>query len=253
MTLSSHPSAIQFYSLAQDKHIAELEVSRSNRVARRSGSTIEPVRVERLSFTPSAEWLVTFDTWHSSGFRLESTLKFWHQKSEKEPVDYLLFSSITNPHAEHNLVAVAFAPALSYSSQSSNRLLTVDVTGCLKLWSFLPGSRTSTDKQQPAWIPTWEYNQQRDLVAHCAAWSPDGSLFAIGHSDAIAVWHAESLTCLHKFPLSASSGLPQSLSFSDDTLVAGCDGMSMGWSLLDFKGSVRHCVQPCDHEAECTL
>ena len=78
---SSHPSAIQFFSPAKDVHLLELEVAPSNRVANRQGDAkpLEPIRVERVAFSPSGQWMATYEAWRSPGFAYESCLKFWLQ------------------------------------------------------------------------------------------------------------------------------------------------------------------------------
>jgi len=75
---SSHPSAIQFYSQATEAHLLELEISPSNRIADREiDERVEPVRVERVAFSPSGQWMATYESWQSSGYAFESILKFW--------------------------------------------------------------------------------------------------------------------------------------------------------------------------------
>lgn len=86
---SSHPSSLQFYSIDQDKHLFELEVAPSNRIAPRRGTTdeinLEPCRVQKIAFSEpidasskSTRWMATYDTWQSGEYEAEDYLKFWH-------------------------------------------------------------------------------------------------------------------------------------------------------------------------------
>lgn len=80
--LSSHPSAIQFYSPATESRLAEVEVLPTNRVSAKeqADDPIEEGRVQKVVFSADQSWMATFDTWQ--GF--ENNLKLWQWQSESQ-------------------------------------------------------------------------------------------------------------------------------------------------------------------------
>lgn len=237
--LSSHPSAIQLYNLSTDMHVKEIEICKSNRVARREGSYMDPQRVEHVTFTsPNPTWMATFDSWQSLDWAFTSNLKFWHQH-DTDPAFYYLVTLISNPHGTSTVSAMAFPPA----GAENPRLITAGADGVLKTWAFQPENRSI--RQRATWKQQAEF-RHRGKTARALAWSPDGSLFAVAHNDTVSLWLADTLTCLHTFLLPADTGKPNSLSFGgegDEYLSAGCANQTIGWSLLDYTGLIfSNCV-----------
>lgn len=230
MLLSSHPSSIQFYSLSTDAHLAELEVGPSNRVARRAGSVMEPIRVEHVAFSVnSAEWMATYDTWQMTDYALESNLKFWHRDSEDDPTAYSPVTSIANPHPEW-VSALAFSPFTT-----SPLLVTASSDGLIKVWKFVPSSKN------PTWVCQSQFRYRHEL-AFALSFSGDGSLLAVAHERCVSLWAADSFEQVHVFGLPHDVGTPTSVAFGGphgQSLVAASTQQTVAWSLLDFQGEPR--------------
>ncbi|GAA6044476.1 hypothetical protein JCM8097_000900 [Rhodosporidiobolus ruineniae] len=220
---AGHPSSIQFYSLPTDSQALELEVSPSNRVS----SAGEPTRVERVAFSAPEEknggayWMATLDSWASDGYAPVRQLKFWRKKADGSI--FTLSTRIDRPQSAP-LTSVTFSP-----SPTSPLLLTTATDGSIKVWAY------------HAAASSWRCRlslTHRATAPVAAAWSHDGSLFAVAHLRSVTLWSvAGAGELVHSFP-ATSVGRPKSVEFVDQegikVLVTGTSG-ALGWDLLTLE------------------
>ncbi|SCZ99393.1 BZ3500_MvSof-1268-A1-R1_Chr7-2g09512 [Microbotryum saponariae] len=225
---AGHPSSIQFYSPSKDSQLLELEVSPSNRVSSAGEVPIEPTRVERVTFsTPALDpnriggtyWMATLDTWIKDSFAPTRHLKFWEHKGNG--TSFVLSTRIDRPH-NAAVTSMAFSP-----SPASPLLLTTSMDGVAKLWAHVAGSwRCQT---------SFEY---RGFTPYDAAWSQDGSMFAIAHDKVVTLWSLASNALIHVFACSTITSA-RKVGFvgqGGTTLLAGGTSGSIAWDLLTFDG-----------------
>ncbi|KAJ7103370.1 WD40 repeat-like protein [Mycena belliarum] len=166
---SSHPSSLQIYSPISSTLVSELEVSPSNRVSRRDEKPIDPCRIERVTISPSGDWLATIDTREGDeGAHGESYLKIWWW--DRKAGFWILNTRVDRPHGLEKVTDAAFSP----SPEGQPMLLVTTGKDCnTKTWRI----RTAKDNSE-FWIARSTSSFQRESPSH-ASWSPDGSLLAI--------------------------------------------------------------------------
>lgn len=222
---AGHPSSIQFYSPAEDAQALELEVSPSNRVSS-AGAPIEPTRVDMVAFsTPAAAgrsagsyWMATVDSWSNGHFTPSRHLKLWHHKSDQS--GFVLATRIDRPH-DAPITSLSFSP-----SAEQPLLLTTSTDGTIKIWACV----------NDGW-------QCRSSIAYRgfspidAAWSHDGSMFAVAHSRSVTLWSLASASLIHAFPCAAIAPA-RSVRFTNaegTALLAGGQHGTVEWDLLSFE------------------
>ncbi|KAJ7727818.1 WD40 repeat-like protein [Mycena maculata] len=170
---SSHPSSLQIYSPISSTLVSELEVSPSNRVSRRDEKPIEPCRIERVTLSPSGDWLATLDAREGDeDLHGESYLKIW--RWDRKAGFWILNTRVDRPHGLAKVTDVAFAPG---SEGQPLFLVTIGGDSNIKTWRL----RATNDKSGPAeefWVARSSWNLQNELPSH-VSWSPDGSLLSI--------------------------------------------------------------------------
>ncbi|KAJ7446497.1 WD40 repeat-like protein [Mycena galericulata] len=167
---SSHPSSLQIYSPISSTLVSELEVSPSNRVSRRDEKPIEPCRIERVTLSPSGDWLATIDAREGDeDVHGESYLKIWWW--DRKAGFWILNTRVDRPHGLGKVTDVAFSPG---SEGQPLFLVTTGGDNNIKTWRL----RTAKDKSEEFWVARSTSNFQNQLPSH-VSWSPDGSLLAI--------------------------------------------------------------------------
>lgn len=185
---ASHPSSIQFFSHSLQAHLHELDVSPTNRVSRTDERELEPTRVERVAFAPLSPdsgkvWMATFDTWQNRNYARESHFKFWiGEPARNDPRRYVLNTRIDEPHGNEHLSGFAFSAP---TAESQPKLATCSLDGSIKIWT----NRPFTGTPDGIWQCSFSFSY-RDLAAHHLAFSHDGSLLAVAHSDVVTLWHS---------------------------------------------------------------
>lgn len=135
---SSHPSSLQIYSPTSSKFISELEVSPSNRVARKDEKPLEPAKIERTVVNSSGEWMATIDRREGdANSHGEIYLKFWWW--DRKASFWILNTRIDRPHGLSKVTDIAFSPS---RDSASLLLATTGEDNNIKTWSV----RTSKDK-----------------------------------------------------------------------------------------------------------
>ncbi|BGP15338.1 hypothetical protein JCM10213_006248 [Rhodosporidiobolus nylandii] len=227
---AGHPSSLQFYSPRDDAQILEVEISPSNRVSSADlDRPLERTRVERAAFSQpekegGAYWMATLDSWANDGFAPVRQLKFWRKKADG--TTFTLSTRIDRPH-DAPITSLAFSP-----STSSPLLLTTSTDGRIKVWSY-----TSTDASWRCRLSLLHRSSTASAPV-AAAWSHDGSLFAVAHLRSVTLWSvAGQGELVHSFPATAV-GRPKNVEFVDSegtqVLVSGTSG-ALCWDLLTLE------------------
>ena len=222
---AGHPSSIQFYSPAEDAQALELEVSPSNRVS--SASTqIEPTRVDMVAFSTPASagrnagsyWMATVDSWANGHFTPSRHLKLWHHRSDQS--GFILATRIDRPH-DAPITSVSFSP-----NAEQPLLLTTSTDGTIKIWALVNDG--------------WQCRTSIAYRGFCpidAAWSQDGSMFAVAHSRSVTLWSLASASLIHAFPCAAIAPA-RSVEFTNaegTSLLAGGQHGTVVFDLLTFE------------------
>ncbi|KAL8290144.1 hypothetical protein RQP46_003083 [Phenoliferia psychrophenolica] len=225
---AGHPSSLQFYSPSDDSQVLEVEISPSNRVAG-VGKPIEPTRVERVAFSVPASkngkgerkgeyWMATSDVWENGDFAVERQLKFWRHRADGS--GFTLATRVDRPH-DSAITSLSFSP-----STDSPLLLTTSTDGRIKVWAFVGDSwRCRTSLEYRSFAPV------------DAAWSHDGSMFAVAHARSVTLWSLASNTLLHSFPCAAISPATNVEFIGEEgtILLAGGKHGTMTWDLLSYE------------------
>ncbi|BGP24124.1 WD repeat domain 75 [Rhodotorula toruloides] len=222
---ASHPSSLQFYSPLDDAQLLEVEVSPSNRVSSATSSKpIEPTRVERVAFSnPNRRgeyWMATVDSWERDGFAPVRQLKVWKKRADAS--SFVLSTRVDRPH-DTPITSLSFSP-----SPTSPLLLTTSTDGRIKVWSHTPDG-------------SWRCRASllhRKSAPVAAAWSADGSMFAVAHFRSVSLWSlANTGELIHSFP-ATNVGRPRQVEFVNEEgtalMVAGSAG-SLCWDLLTLE------------------
>ena len=197
---SGHPSSIQFYDAERNVNAMELEIAPSNRISRADEEPIEPTRVEKVVFSPSpsehtgerGEWMVTFDSRNlddededdepvvpGAQVLSESSLKFW--RWDRSARRYMLNTRIDAPHAGKRVTSLAFSPA-----GAGDLLITTGRDGRTRSWTVM--SRTlKSGRTESYWVCRSVFHY-RSSIPVCSAFSPDGSLLAVGQGSFVTLW-----------------------------------------------------------------
>lgn len=224
---SSHPSSLQFYSPSLDAQLLELEVSPSNRVSAAGEKPLEPTRVELVAFCqPEGKrdggyWMATVDSWRNGNFAPQQRLKFWQHKAGTAGAEFTLNSRIDSPHSSP-ITSLTFSPA-------SPLLLTTSLDGRIKMWSYTSTTGSWTCRSSLTY---------RSFLPLSAAWSKDGSMFAVAHSRSVTLWSTAGLSLIHAFPCEsvAPVGKVEFVGEEGSGLMAGGEHGTVGWDLLTFEG-----------------
>ncbi|CCM03120.1 uncharacterized protein FIBRA_05241 [Fibroporia radiculosa] len=170
---SSHPSSLQFFLPASSKLVAELEVSPSNRIARRDEKPLEPSRVEHAVISYSGEWMVTIDYRDADGtFHGEVFMKFWWWDHKSQ--FWILNTRVDRPHGLKKVVGVAFRPK---AAAPEDLLVTVGQDGNIKTWGIRLVKRQSGEIEN-FWVTRTTTRFRVETPSH-VSWSADGSLFIV--------------------------------------------------------------------------
>ncbi|KAK0505679.1 WD40-repeat-containing domain protein [Armillaria luteobubalina] len=183
---SSHPSSLQIYSPTSSKFVSELEVSPSNRVARKDEKPLEPAKIERTVISSSGEWMATIDRregdGHSHG---EIYLKFWWW--DRKAGFWILNTRIDRPHGLSRVTDIAFSPSCD---STSLLLATTGEDNDIKTWSV----RTSKDKSASDFWAVRSTFSFRSQTPTSVSWAPDASLLAVSLGICIVLY--DPLTCI---------------------------------------------------------
>ncbi|KAJ7925936.1 hypothetical protein B0H13DRAFT_1973962 [Mycena leptocephala] len=148
---SSHPASLQIYSPISSTLVSELEVSPSNRVSRRDEKPIDPCRIERVTISPSGDWMATIDTREGDeSAHGESYLKIW--RWDRKAGFWILNTRVDRPHGLEKSCP---------EGQPVN----------IKTWRI----RTSKNKSGPSeefWVTRSTLTLQNEPPSH-VSWSPD--------------------------------------------------------------------------------
>ncbi|KAH9836956.1 WD40 repeat-like protein [Rhodofomes roseus] len=189
---SSHPSSLQIYDPVSSRLVSELEVSPSNRIARRDEKPLLPARVEHAVVSDSGEWMATLDHRDPDGtFHGEVHLKIWWWDHKSE--FWILNTRIERPHGLSRVSALAFRPRASGNDDLF--LVTVGADGNIKSW----GIRTAKQKSgnvEAFWVARSTMRYRTEVPTH-VSWSADGSLFAVSVGPHVALYDGNT-NALHQ-------------------------------------------------------
>lgn len=191
LTMNGVPNSLQFYDLHNDRFISELEVAAPNAVRRDIKCGILPVsRVEHSAFTHDGTWLITVDHRVSEWDTDECSLKFWLYNTTAQK--YQLHSRVDSPHS---------GPITSLACHPTRPLVVTTSTDTkFKVWSL--SGTSATDGYFWRCRSVGYYRGQR---CSSAAFSPDGSVLAIGSGAVVSFWDPIANTLLFALTHSISS------------------------------------------------
>ncbi|KAK0233628.1 WD40-repeat-containing domain protein [Armillaria fumosa] len=183
---SSHPSSLQIYSPTSSKFVSELEVSPSNRVARKDEKPLEPAKIERTVISSSGEWMATIDRREGdANSHGEIYLKFWWW--DRKAGFWILNTRIDRPHGLSRIMDMAFSPS---RDSTSLLLATTGEDNNIKTWSV----RTSKDKSASDFWAVRSTFSFRSQTPTSVSWAPDASLLAVSLGICIVLY--DPLTCI---------------------------------------------------------
>lgn len=125
------------------------------------------------------------------------------------------------PH-DSAITSLSFSP-----STDSPLLLTTSTDGRIKVWAYV--------------IDSWRCRtslEYRSFAPVDAAWSHDGSMFAVAHARSITLWSLASNSLLHSFPCAAIAPATNVEFIGEEgtILLAGGKHGTMSWDLLSYEG-----------------
>ena len=222
--MCGRPGTLQFYDHETDRHISEVEVVPFNAV-NRGDSAAEKGHghaIEHVAFSGGGEWMVTVDRRKQlgavdSGNMDEQThLKFWSWRASTAPPaasgdagepaaeaaaetvivgegQYVLDTTMEEPH-KSPVTALCHHPTLPLAVTASE-----DFT--FKVWALKDvahqrGFNDASAANRTAWF-CQSAGGYREQPARCAAFSPDGSILAVGYKQVVTLWDPETCT-LHQ-------------------------------------------------------
>ncbi|ODO03476.1 NET1-associated nuclear protein 1 (U3 small nucleolar RNA-associated protein 17) [Cryptococcus wingfieldii CBS 7118] len=193
---SSHPSTLQFIDPIASTVIFDLEVVPSNRVSRRDEKELEPVRVEKVTFTEEQDgkstWMATMEGRkgdEGEGGGLVKTMKIWKWVDER----YMVNTQFPRPHSTADITSMSFTsiPAMATASKSVSGphpyLITTSGDGVAKIWQV----KQSKKSEQVHWSCRSTFNY-RNLSIISSASSADASILALCHSSVVTLWDIAS-------------------------------------------------------------
>ena len=189
LTMNGVPNSLQFYDLYNDRFISELEIAAPNAVRRdiKRGSILPISRVEHSCFTSDGSWLITVDHRVSEWETDECSLKFWQYDASAQR--YCLHSRVDSPHSGP-ITSLACHPRLPL-------VVTTSTDTRFKVWAL--GGSGSGAAGDGAASYVWRCRSvgyYRGQPCSTAAFSPDGSVLAIGSGAVVSVWDPLANTLL---------------------------------------------------------
>lgn len=200
---SGHPSSLQFFDVANDQLVSEIEVAPSNRVSRPDEVPLEPTRIDLVAFssqaTPGvggpAEWMATVDS-RVGGAHMsnEVSLKIWRWSAQE--ARYVLNTRIDKPHEDGIVSSIAFSPASidDDAEENATGILLVS-TGRddrkIKTWRLTSRATRGGARKDFYWVAR-SVAGYRNHAPHSARWSPDGSVLAVAQGSFLTLWEPVS-------------------------------------------------------------
>ncbi|EJT99974.1 WD40 repeat-like protein, partial [Dacryopinax primogenitus] len=187
---SSHPSFLQIYSHPTRSLLSELEVHPSNRVSKRNpdAPSLPAARVERVCVSPQGKWLATLDVRRGGeGEGIVSRLKVWRWDARRGA--WALNTRVESPYGVGEVTGLAWMPDPQGSSSKTELgclLATSGKDGLVKTWRTRV-ERGEEGEEEISWVNRSAFSY-RAHVPHCCAFSPDGSLLAIGQGPCVTLW-----------------------------------------------------------------
>ncbi|KZO95924.1 WD40 repeat-like protein [Calocera viscosa TUFC12733] len=192
---SSHPSFLQIYSHPNRSLITELEVHPSNRVSKPNpdASPLPTARVERVAISPQGNWMATIDV-RRGGEELDldvdravTRLKVWRWNGQRK--EWELNTRVERPHGTGEVTSLAWMPEPPLGSGKAELgclLATTGKDGNVKTWRARVG-RGEEGEEEVAWINRSSFSYRAHVPQACA-FSPDGSLLAVGQGPCVTLW-----------------------------------------------------------------
>lgn len=174
IVIATHNLSLQFYDIASDKHIAEVQVTPRNYVIGsrdEMGDDGPSTCVTHVAFSADGSCLATVDLRIAQqGIGGGACLKFWERQPGK--IRFTVNTLIDEPH---DISALSFHPSelMAVTCSDTN----------FKVW--VPQARRSS-KSSWRCRSVGTYRGRRMLAA---SFSPDGSLLAVAASELVTLWN----------------------------------------------------------------
>jgi len=177
------PGHLQFYSLALNKQLFNLDIVGENYIS--PENLDRPAVVTEVScvvVSDRGDWLATFQQWDDGQFTPELRLKFWKWSSEAQT--YSLNTTVESPH-EGAVTKMAFRPQMPGQPGDSLGLVTLGTDSCFKLWGLVDDTDIYRSNMR------WDCESvgfYRGLEAQCVDFSRDGTALSVGFGHLVTLW-----------------------------------------------------------------
>ncbi|GFR81903.1 WD repeat-containing protein 75-like [Elysia marginata] len=183
------PGHLQFYSLALNKQLYNLDIVGQNYISPENIDRPTVVtEVTSVAVSHDGQWVATFEVWDDRIFSPEMRLKFWMYNSEAQT--YTLNTRVEDPH-EERITKMLFRPPSpnKTSSEQTPCLVTVGQDSCFKLWILLDD--TDIYRKNVRWDCDF-VGFYRGLQGFGADFSSDGSSLAVAFEHLLTVWDPDN-------------------------------------------------------------
>eukprot|EP01084_Bolivina_argentea_P302035 521264_1 len=225
------PGHIQFYDVALDALVENLEVTTYNRVSRTEELKSRPPVVRLVCFSPTGDRMVTVDSRFRGTTATVWELKFWNRGRDKGKftVDTLLRSPHDGP-----LVEALYHPY-------SDFVVTLSKDGVYKTWEL---KQEKYQKEEASLAPRGQWVASRSvrfkvgLKAFGAALSGDGSVLAVSHGRVVALWESTAARLLGTLTVATMEPVHNLCFPSFRTALIGTgEGSLISWDLRSLRPS----------------
>lgn len=233
--LNSVPGQLQsFDPIRSCSVLSDLDVCQQNIIGRgREAGAVVFSDVYRVAFSADSRWMATYDRRMTAIRRLQhDALRFWRARDGK----YQLYTAFDVPHGEP-ISRLLFSPR---RTNGTHQCVTVGGDAKVKVWNssgrrVVNMSREGKAVEQVAWVQAGSLTY-KSLECRAAAFSPDGSILAVGFGPCVRLYDAATLRLAGSLLISGSDGsVIQEMLIVGDHLVASDARTLAVWDL----GSMR--------------
>lgn len=179
------PRFVQFWSLDQNAHAGDVEVTPRNRISRTETKELVDAEVTHAAFSGDATWMATVDVRDDKEFPVDIYLKFWEWDASSQ--SWTLNTRIDFPHGSGRVSSLAFNP-----TRGATTLVTTGEDKQFRVWTLRSAGVTEGEGETTFWAcaATGDY---KGRTCKSVSFSLDGSLFSVAHDEQVTLWDSTSL------------------------------------------------------------